>query len=590
MSPSPRVPRRVSARALTLTSGLAAAALTLGGTAMLTAPVASSAPAIDDCPTAHPVEELTDAQPVTGLTVSKGTVPEEFEGEVIGVIDDGIAPDLDMIMVRLSSPEIDRVGGIWSGMSGSPVYAEDGRLIGAVAYGLSWGSSPVAGVTPYADMAEHLGSAPAARIAVSPREARLIAARTSVTQAQAANGFRQLPVPVAAVGVGQSRLDKVRKRLHTVSKAQATGGATAAAGAEAIVAGGNIGATLTHGFITFGGVGTVTALCGDRVLGFGHPMAFAGKSTYGLNPASAVYIQEDSLGAPFKVANFAPAVGTITDDRLAAIAGNLGAVPDAATLSSKAAYDGRTRNALTSVYSDVVTADATYVQMMALLDRVYDGYTGGTAAQTWTVSGRRANGTPWSYTRGNRYRDANDLAWIAPEEVASEVWRLSSFPGVKVDSVTTDTTTVDDDRVWKLAEVQHRVKGKWRKIERRERVVARPGKTLRLQAVLKTTGAKKVVPFALNIPKKVKGGQGMLRLHGGGFSSFDFEEEFFFGQPKGGLNAFLDSVKDELRNDQVQGNLSLIGQRGHVQRELRSAILDRVVEGRAKVRIQISRR
>ena len=40
-------------------------------------------------------------------------------------------------------------------MSGSPVYAADGRLVGAVAYGLA-GSSPIAGITPAAEMVKLL--------------------------------------------------------------------------------------------------------------------------------------------------------------------------------------------------------------------------------------------------------------------------------------------------------------------------------------------------------------------------------------------------------------------------------------------------
>ena len=44
-----------------------------------------------------------------------------------------------------------------------PVYGPDGELIGAVAYGLSFGPSPVAGVTPFVDMASYLGPAPATR-------------------------------------------------------------------------------------------------------------------------------------------------------------------------------------------------------------------------------------------------------------------------------------------------------------------------------------------------------------------------------------------------------------------------------------------
>lgn len=71
-----------------------------------------------------------------------------------------VAPGVDMVMARLASSEIERVGGIWAGMSGSPVYAVDGRLIGAVSYGLTGGNSPVAGITPAADMQTLLDALP----------------------------------------------------------------------------------------------------------------------------------------------------------------------------------------------------------------------------------------------------------------------------------------------------------------------------------------------------------------------------------------------------------------------------------------------
>ncbi len=56
-----------------------------------------------------------------------------------------------MIVVRTSSDAITTAGGIWFGMSGSPVYDADGHLVGAVAYGLA-GASPIAGITPAAEM------------------------------------------------------------------------------------------------------------------------------------------------------------------------------------------------------------------------------------------------------------------------------------------------------------------------------------------------------------------------------------------------------------------------------------------------------
>ena len=94
-------------------------------------------------PDAFPVADLAKGQPVDGLTVSSGNVPDVFAGEVLGVVDDGIAPDLDMIMVRPPPP---RRSTAWAGSgracSGSPGVRRDGRLIGAVAYGLAFGPSP----------------------------------------------------------------------------------------------------------------------------------------------------------------------------------------------------------------------------------------------------------------------------------------------------------------------------------------------------------------------------------------------------------------------------------------------------------------
>jgi hypothetical protein len=100
-----------------------------------------------DCPDVMPVSEITDGMLGTGWTVSEGRDPEPFDAEVLGVLPDAIAPGRDMIVVDTSSPAITEAGGIWFGMSGSPVY-HDGRLMGALAFGLSFGPSSVAGLTP----------------------------------------------------------------------------------------------------------------------------------------------------------------------------------------------------------------------------------------------------------------------------------------------------------------------------------------------------------------------------------------------------------------------------------------------------------
>src|SRR4029079_16724765 len=75
--------------------------------AVTTSPAQSVEPA-SDCPVAYPLADVISAVdagqeiPVEGKTVSRGTVPEQFTGKVFGVIDDGIAPGVDMIMAELS--------------------------------------------------------------------------------------------------------------------------------------------------------------------------------------------------------------------------------------------------------------------------------------------------------------------------------------------------------------------------------------------------------------------------------------------------------------------------------------------------------
>ena len=101
------------------------------------------------------------ARTSTASRSPSGTTPEGFTGKVIGVLEDGIAPDVDMIMVELSPPTRSTASGASGRACPAPrSTTPTSRLIGAVAYGLSWGPSPVAGVTPFADMDAYLAHRP----------------------------------------------------------------------------------------------------------------------------------------------------------------------------------------------------------------------------------------------------------------------------------------------------------------------------------------------------------------------------------------------------------------------------------------------
>src|SRR3954453_19497326 len=183
---------------------LTAIALTVTGLSGLPA-MAPSVSATDGCPTAAPISAATKDAPVNGVTVSSGTDPAPFTGSVIGGLNDGIAPGLDLILATLDSPELERVGGIGAGMSGSPVYTQDGQLLGAVSYGLSVGPSRVAGITPagemYALLNEGSTAAGANRVALTPTMRRALVASGTATTTQADSGMTRLPVPLAVSGL-----------------------------------------------------------------------------------------------------------------------------------------------------------------------------------------------------------------------------------------------------------------------------------------------------------------------------------------------------------------------------------------------------
>ena len=568
------------AASLALSLGLMATA-----GAVTTSP-AQSVPPTGDCPTAFPVADLVEDQAVEGLTVTKGTTPTEFTGKVIGVLDDGIAPGLDMIMMELDSPEIQRVGGIWQGMSGSPVYdTATGDLIGAVAYGLSWGPSPVAGITPYEKMDDYLAAPSAAQVAVGRATASRIAAESDVTQGQASDGFSRLRIPRVFSGVSDWRLDRTathaaphgKARQYVVKHAGTMSGTTSSATVDAddLFAGGNLGATYAYGDVTAGGVGTVTSVCEGRLVGFGHPMTFSGRTTLGLHPASALYVQKESLGAPFKIANIGAPVGTIDQDRTAGISGSLNGLPATMDVTSTLSHLGTTRSGTTHVSVPDAAAEMTFYEQLANHDAVLESYGPGSELQNWTITGTE-NGTAFTLSNTDRYASDYDIAFESPWDVADVVWALSRMSGVDVDTVTINGDIADDHATWRLVQVQQRRGGEWVTVARRKPAIVSGGSTLRLRATLENGTEQLTVPLSMSVPQAGRRGEAMLMVAGGG-SSWNW---------LGGADTveqLQENLSNSARNDQVEAHLFIESRHDSVERQDTSDPVERVVEGRRMI-------
>lgn len=596
-------PRR--RRAVLAALALLTAALT-GATTL--APATSAAAPSSECPTAHPVEPLASGgEPVTGLTVVSGTTPTSFSGTVLGVIEGGIAPGLDMVVARLSSPEIDRVGGIWQGMSGSPVYASDGTLIGAVAYGLAWGPSPVAGITPYAEMERMLSapdatSDPAATVAIPGTMARRLVSSGVVAPAQVDGGLERLPVPLGVSGMSQKgRLARFADALDLDGVRVHAAGAVGRTSAEVVpvVAGGNLAASISYGDLSAVGVGTATAVCGDEVLAFGHPMLFSGPSRMAMHGARAVYVQEDPVAAPFKVANPAAPSGGVVQDRLGGLLSvqDLAAVPVPTVVRSDVDVPGEWSrvDGTTHVNLPDAVPDIAAFHLLADQDRVFDSIGQGSATVGWTIDGTRADGSPFSLTRSDEFASEVDVSFEPVVDLYDQLARLH-FNGVEkvsLDEIRTSSTMSRRYAAYAISRVHVWAGGRWTPLDPRQPLFVRAGRTKRFLVTLTSAELRRrFVPLSLVIPERTGRKYGLLEFVGGNaFFDGDGGDEFSEGGYLGGsapatFDQLLRTLRTAPTNDLVMANLSLFRPSGSTIRRSARVATGRVVDGRFAVEVQ----
>ena len=90
----------------------------------------------------------------------------------------------------------------------------------------------------------------------------------------------------------------------------------------------------------FAGTGTVTWRHGNRILAFGHPFLQSGPTEMPMASAEILTVVQ-SVSRSFKLSNTGPIIGTIYQDRLTAIAGEIGRQAQHDAFRSAAGRAGR---------------------------------------------------------------------------------------------------------------------------------------------------------------------------------------------------------------------------------------------------------
>ena len=279
-----------------------------------------------------PVDQVRAGQLAIGKTVFHGTEVEEFEIEILGVLENFAGPKSSVIFGKLSGGPLARTG-VMSGMSGSPVYI-DGRLAGAVALMFPFSKEPLAGIRPIGEMVAGFeeGTPSSSPLAAGPLDDwRELAGMPRVALPEAsesASQFQPIATPVSFGGFSERTLEVFGERFRRLGlrPLQGAGGSLRDDAGGPLEPGSMISVGLIRGDMTMSASGTITHIDGDRVLAFGHRFMSAGDTQMPMMRASVMTLVPN-LNASFKLSGIGPLIGEVSMDRQAGIAGRLGPGP-----------------------------------------------------------------------------------------------------------------------------------------------------------------------------------------------------------------------------------------------------------------------
>lgn len=300
-------------------------------TLLLVASTASMAQSVEF----FPVEEVRAGMQGTGKTVFQGTQAESFDVEILGVLEN-VTPKGDLILARLSGANLEHLG-VFSGMSGSPVYI-DGKLVGAIAYAFNFAKEPIAGITPIHQMVRIFQEQAPTSIRLSPRmnpselyEMRSLedlvgkpAERFPLLGAlQTMGALRPIATPLNLPGFHQATVHAYSSFLDSLGFVPMAGSANARID-EAIDATLEPGSTVTVGIVrgdmNASASGTVTHVDGNRIYAFGHPFLSIGYTDMPMHKGSVLGVVP-SLSSSQKLSGSGPFIGSIRQDRATGIMG-----------------------------------------------------------------------------------------------------------------------------------------------------------------------------------------------------------------------------------------------------------------------------
>jgi hypothetical protein len=425
-----------------------------------------------------PLKDIKPGMHGTGRTVFSGGQIEEFQVEFLGVLEN-IGPKESLILGRLSGGPLAETG-VLQGMSGSPVYI-GGKLVGAVAMAFPFAKEPIAGIRPIEDMlrASHSNSEPM-RQARAPLGSGDLTAMLGKPEEALGGDMRMVDIatPVSFGGFTRATIEHFAPQLRALGleprQGVSSGGRleTGMGNPAALQPGSMISVQLMTGDLSIGADGTLTYIDGGKVYAFGHRFLSVGPTELPF-ARSEVLTLLPSVASSFKISSPKEWMGTISQDRNTAIAGELGRRAHMAPISISLSHGG---NRIESYEMQMVNDRflAPFLMQIAVFSAI-DSTERTLGAATYGVRGEiefQGNAPPLKLN--NMYSgDANTAQQVSLSAAIPLAYVLQSgFSSLEVKKVEMDIDSFDEKKQLQIDQVvaaPHEV---------------RPGEKVRLTAVL----------------------------------------------------------------------------------------------------------
>jgi SpoIVB peptidase S55 len=275
----------------------------------------------------YPLRNVRAGQQAIGKTVFSGNKIEEFQVNILGVLEN-VGPRQSIILARLSGGPLEQTG-VMQGMSGSPVYI-DGKLVGAVALAFNFSKEPIAGIRPIEEM---LAVGDPSKQPAGKTPARPAVRKVASTFDTLSSQLIDIATPVSFSGFTAGTLEQFAPELKKLGleprQGVSSGGRLPSKmGTPASLRPGDmIAVELLSGDMSIGAEGTVTAVDGKRIFAFGHQFMSVGNTELPFARAEVLTLLPN-LSSSFKISSPLEWMGSITEDRSTSIYGELGRKAD----------------------------------------------------------------------------------------------------------------------------------------------------------------------------------------------------------------------------------------------------------------------